>query len=47
MIKLFLRRLVRLLFGFRAYNVEALQTPGPVLLVPNHTSWIDWLFVAV
>ena len=47
MIKLFFRWLVRLLFGFRAYNVEALQAPGPVLLIPNHTSWIDWLFLVV
>jgi acyl-[acyl-carrier-protein]-phospholipid O-acyltransferase/long-chain-fatty-acid--[acyl-carrier-protein] ligase len=22
-----------------------LETPGPVLLVPNHQSWIDWLFL--
>ena len=47
MIKLFFRWLVRVLFGFRAYNVEALKTPGPVLLIPNHTSWIDWLFLVV
>ena len=47
MIKLFFRWLVRVLFGFRAYNVEVLKTPGPVLLIPNHTSWIDWLFLVV
>ena len=47
MIKLFFRWLVRMLFGFRAYNVEVLKTPGPVLLIPNHTSWIDWLFLVV
>lgn len=42
-----LRFLVRLLFRFRGYNVEALRTPGPVLLLPNHTSWFDWLFLGV
>src|SRR5688572_2457164 len=42
-----LRFLVKLLFRFRAYNVEALKTPGPVLLLPNHISWIDWLLIAV
>ncbi len=31
-------------FRFRAYNLDALKTPGPVLLIPNHSSWIDWLF---
>jgi acyl-[acyl-carrier-protein]-phospholipid O-acyltransferase / long-chain-fatty-acid--[acyl-carrier-protein] ligase len=47
MIKLFLSWLVRLLYRFRAYNVAALDTPGPVLLIPNHTSWLDWLFLLV
>jgi len=42
-----LRLLVRLLFRFRAFNEGALNTPGPVLLIPNHTSWLDWLFVGV
>jgi acyl-[acyl-carrier-protein]-phospholipid O-acyltransferase/long-chain-fatty-acid--[acyl-carrier-protein] ligase len=42
-----LRFCVRLLFRFRAENTAVLQTPGPVMLLPNHTSWIDWLFVAV
>ena len=42
-----LRLLVRLLFRFRAFNEDALRTPGPVLLIPNHTSWFDWLFVGV
>src|SRR5580698_20343 len=45
--KSLLRLLLRWLFGFRAFNEAALKTPGPVLLVPNHTSWIDWLFVGV
>src|SRR5258706_1812061 len=43
----FLKFLVRILFGYRAYNAEVLKTPGPVLLVPNHVSWLDWLFVMV
>jgi acyl-[acyl-carrier-protein]-phospholipid O-acyltransferase/long-chain-fatty-acid--[acyl-carrier-protein] ligase len=41
----FLRFIVRLLFGFRAFNEEVLKTPGPVLLLPNHVSWLDWLFL--
>ncbi|MDB6027055.1 MAG: AMP-dependent synthetase [Verrucomicrobiales bacterium] len=45
--KTFLRILVRLLFRFRAYNTSALTAPGPVLLLPNHASWFDWLFLAV
>jgi len=39
--------LVRLLYRFRAYNVSALDTPGPVLLLPNHVSWWDWLLIGV
>ena len=41
------RLLVRLLFRFRAFNEAALNTPGPVLLIPNHVSWFDWLFIGV
>jgi acyl-[acyl-carrier-protein]-phospholipid O-acyltransferase/long-chain-fatty-acid--[acyl-carrier-protein] ligase len=41
------RFLLRILFRFRAYDLDALKTPGPVLLVPNHLSWIDWLFLWV
>jgi len=47
MIKLFFRWLVRMLYGFRAYNEGVLATPGPVLLIPNHVSWLDWLFLVV
>ena len=43
----FLRWVVRRLYGFRMHNLEVLKTPGPVLLIPNHTSWLDWLFVGV
>src|SRR5262245_45752200 len=39
--------LLRLLYRFRADHTEALHTPGPVLLIPNHTSWLDWLFLVV
>jgi acyl-[acyl-carrier-protein]-phospholipid O-acyltransferase/long-chain-fatty-acid--[acyl-carrier-protein] ligase len=45
--KRWLRLLARFCFGFRAFNTAALNTPGPVLLVPNHLSWLDWLFVGV
>jgi acyl-[acyl-carrier-protein]-phospholipid O-acyltransferase / long-chain-fatty-acid--[acyl-carrier-protein] ligase len=39
--------LARLLYRFRAYNVAVLDTPGPVLLLPNHVSWWDWLLIGV
>ncbi len=42
-----LRLLLRLLYRFRAYNTGVLNTPGPVLLLPNHVSWFDWLFLGV
>lgn len=42
-----LRFLLGFWFRFRAYNVEVLCTPGPVLLLPNHVSWLDWLFLGV
>jgi acyl-[acyl-carrier-protein]-phospholipid O-acyltransferase/long-chain-fatty-acid--[acyl-carrier-protein] ligase len=45
MLKATLRLLLRWLFGFRAYGETVLAAPGPVLLVPNHVSWIDWLFL--
>ena len=41
------RFLLQILFRFRAYDLDALKTPGPVLLIPNHLSWIDWLFLWV
>ncbi|MBI2498568.1 MAG: AMP-binding protein [Opitutae bacterium] len=43
--RLFLRLVARLFFRFRAYGTAVLDTPGPVLLVPNHVSWLDWLFL--
>jgi acyl-[acyl-carrier-protein]-phospholipid O-acyltransferase/long-chain-fatty-acid--[acyl-carrier-protein] ligase len=45
MMKAFFRRLLRLLFGFTASNEAVLTTPGPVLLIPNHVSWLDWLYL--
>jgi len=42
-----LRLLLRVLFRFRTYDLDALKTPGPVLLIPNHCSWLDWLFLWV
>jgi acyl-[acyl-carrier-protein]-phospholipid O-acyltransferase/long-chain-fatty-acid--[acyl-carrier-protein] ligase len=39
--------LLRLFFRFRSYNSEILKTPGPVLLIPNHSSWLDWMFLVV
>jgi acyl-[acyl-carrier-protein]-phospholipid O-acyltransferase / long-chain-fatty-acid--[acyl-carrier-protein] ligase len=45
--KTIIRLLLRVLFRFRAYDMDALKTPGPVLLIPNHSSWIDWLFLWV
>lgn len=43
--KTLVRWLLRLLYGFRAHNTAALQTRGPVILIPNHVSWLDWLFL--
>lgn len=43
----FLKFLVGLLYGFRAHNTGVLKTPGPVLLLPNHVSWWDWLLVGL
>jgi len=47
MIKALFRRLLRILFGFSTRNESVLTTPGPVLLIPNHVSWLDWLFIVV
>jgi len=47
MIAKLLHWLVRSLYGFRGYNLEPLRTPGPVLLLPNHVSWWDWIFIGV
>jgi len=47
MIQRFFHWLARLLWGFRVYNTDVLNTPGPVLLIPNHVSWLDWLFLYI
>lgn len=47
LLRCLVRLLLRALFGFRAFNEQVLSAPGPVLLVPNHVSWLDWLFVGV
>ncbi|HYE33784.1 MAG TPA: AMP-binding protein [Methylomirabilota bacterium] len=43
----FFRALLRMLFGFRTFDEMVLKTPGPVLLLPNHSSWVDWLMLWV
>lgn len=45
--KALLEFIARIFFRLRAYNTEVLRTPGPVLLLPNHASWLDWLFLGV
>lgn len=47
MLRKILLPLVRWFYRFHAYNEGALDTPGPVLLLPNHVSWWDWLFIGV
>ena len=42
-----MRGVLRVWFRFRAFNEEATQCDGPVLLIPNHLSWLDWLFVGL
>jgi acyl-[acyl-carrier-protein]-phospholipid O-acyltransferase/long-chain-fatty-acid--[acyl-carrier-protein] ligase len=41
------RALLRILFRFDVTHEEVLRTAGPVLLVPNHVSLIDWLLLGV
>lgn len=43
--KLLFRIILKLWFRFRTENEAVLNTPGPVLLLPNHTSWLDWAFL--
>jgi acyl-[acyl-carrier-protein]-phospholipid O-acyltransferase/long-chain-fatty-acid--[acyl-carrier-protein] ligase len=45
--KRLLRWFFKLCFGLRAFNMEVLKTKGPVMLLPNHTSWFDWLLLGV
>jgi len=43
--KTLLRLLLRWLYGYRCEGLEHLQQPGPLVLAPNHVSWLDWLFL--
>ena len=43
--KALLHLLLRIWFRFRVHNPAVLDTPGPVLLLPNHVSWLDWAFL--
>ena len=43
--RILVRFILRLLFRFEARNEEVLRSPGPALLVPNHVSWLDWLYL--
>ncbi|OIR01543.1 bifunctional protein Aas [mine drainage metagenome] len=43
--KSLVRFILRLFFGYRIHGADALEGPGPMLLAPNHVSWIDWLLV--
>lgn len=45
MLRSLLRPFLHLCFGYRVEGAESLRTPGPVLLIPNHVSWLDWLFL--
>ena len=43
--KILVRWLLWILYRYRVFNTAALETPGPVLLLPNHVSWWDWLLI--
>lgn len=45
--KRILRWILKLCFGLRTYNEGVLKAKGPVMLLPNHTSWFDWLLLGV
>jgi len=45
--KALFRLVLGVLFRFVAYDTEALKQPGPLLLISNHASWLDWLFLWV
>lgn len=40
-----LRLLLRLFYGFRCEGLKNANQPGPLVLAPNHVSWLDWLFL--
>ncbi|MGC8886264.1 MAG: AMP-binding protein [Verrucomicrobiia bacterium] len=39
--------ILKVFYRFEARNLKILNTEGPVLLVSNHVSWIDWLLIGV
>lgn len=47
MLKFLVTLLAKMFFRYRAFNTEVLNTSGPVLLIPNHVSWFDWLFLGI
>ena len=46
-IRLISRILARILFRLRIQGDDVLNTPGPVLLIPNHVSWFDWWLIGL
>ena len=46
-LKILVRFLLRLFYGYHIYNDAVLKAPGPILLIPNHVSWFDWLFIGM
>lgn len=40
-----LRLILKILFGFRTHGFDSLPEHGPLLLIPNHVSWMDWLLL--
>lgn len=47
LLRILVLALLRLLYRFETFNTEVLRTPGPVLLLPNHVSWWDWLLIGI
>ena len=43
----FLNFFCRICFRLTGHNTSVLNAPGPVLLIPNHVSWLDWLFLVL
>ena len=39
--------LLKCLYGYRVHGAANLDGKGPMLLTPNHVSWVDWLFVGL
>ena len=45
MLNAIVRPLLRILFRFQHFGHEKIPNEGPALLICNHASWIDWLFL--